>query len=392
MANNVSNLVKQRYTKEVQSLLEESLVCFTLANTTLLSNMPDGNTINYPRPNYNATAQYVKYTDVVSSDLDYDNETLVINRHPYVSFEFDLVDEQDVGYEVVQWETRRNAYLLKEEIDWDFFSEYVNADYNNGAAVTLSTSNVVATYGSAYAQLANNWVDTGRIGLVVDPFQLNMIGQGALGNTFNVADAAYKNGYTAWVFQNMKVFVSSNLTAIGALNISQAVTNNDTVTINGVVFTFKTALSTWPAVAWEVLIGADAVASRANLISAINGTAWAGTTYTDVGDKVRNNKLRGLSTAGTGTTVVLTSKRGYKPTSQTLTHADNKWWAITIHNIAMEQGAIHLVMRNEVMLKVEDIQKQLGKRFITHTRYGIKTFSEWAERMFDIRIVAQAAE
>jgi hypothetical protein len=101
MANNVSNLVKQRYTKETQALLEQSLVSMTLANTTLLSQMPDGNTINYPRPSYSASAQYVKYTDVVSKDLEYSNETLVINKHPYVSFEFDLEDEQDVGYEVV---------------------------------------------------------------------------------------------------------------------------------------------------------------------------------------------------------------------------------------------------------------------------------------------------
>jgi len=101
MSNNVSALVKQKYTKEVQALLEQSLVSMTLANTTLLSQMPDGNTINYPKPNYSSTTQYVKYTDIVSSDLEFDNETLVINKHPVTSFEFDLVDEQDVGYDVV---------------------------------------------------------------------------------------------------------------------------------------------------------------------------------------------------------------------------------------------------------------------------------------------------
>jgi len=42
----------------------------------------------------------------------------------------------------------------------------------------------------------------------------------------------------------------------------------------------------------------------------------------------------------------------------------------------MEKGAIDFVMRNEVMNKVESIQKQLGTRVITHTRYGIKTFSD----------------
>lgn len=156
MANNVSALVKQKYTKEVQALLEQSLVSFTLANTTLLSQMPDGNTINYPKPNYSTSAQYVKYTDVDVSNAVFENETLQINKHPYISFELDLVDEQDVGYDVMAGETRRNAYILKEEIDGDFFGEYTNADFDNGSTVALSTSNVVSTYGNAFAALANN--------------------------------------------------------------------------------------------------------------------------------------------------------------------------------------------------------------------------------------------
>lgn len=90
--------------------------------------------------------------------------------------------------------------------------------------------------------------------------------------------------------------------------------------------------------------------------------------------------------------MVLTSKRGYKPVSSSLTAAADKWGALTIHNIVMEQGAIHLVMRNEPRLVMEKVQKQLAQRFSTHARYGIKTFSDGAERMYDLRIVAQAAE
>jgi len=216
-----------------------------------------------------------------------------------------------------------------------------------------------------------------------------MIGQGALGNTFNVADASYKNGYTGGVFQNMKVFVSGNLTAEAALNLATTPTANDTVTINSVVFTFVASAT----VAGQVALGANAAAARANLIAAINGTGTPGTgTYAAVAEKTRNNKLRGLTASEVGTTVLLTSKRGYKPLSSNLAAAADKFGAVTINNIAMEQGAIHLVMRNEVMLKVEDIQKQLGKRFITHTRYGIKTFSEGAERMYNIKVISQAAE
>jgi len=55
--------------------------------------------------------------------------------------------------------------------------------------------------------------------------------------------------------------------------------NNDTVTVGTRVYTFKTALSTGPTVANEVLIGVSAAVALDNLKSAINATAGSGTTY-----------------------------------------------------------------------------------------------------------------
>jgi hypothetical protein len=64
--------------------------------------------------------------------------------------------------------------------------------------------------------------------------------------------------------------------AVGTLTSSGTISNNDTVTIDSVVYTFKTALT---GAVREVLIGANAAAALDNLKSAINGTAGAGSTY-----------------------------------------------------------------------------------------------------------------
>lgn len=56
------------------------------------------------------------------------------------------------------------------------------------------------------------------------------------------------------------------------------VSNNDTVTINGRVYTFKTTLTVTPT-ADEIFIGASADASLTNLKSAINNTGTPGTDY-----------------------------------------------------------------------------------------------------------------
>lgn len=63
--------------------------------------------------------------------------------------------------------------------------------------------------------------------------------------------------------------------ATGVLTLPGAPTNGQTVTIGARVYTYNTVLGG----AYSVLIGANLAAARANLISAINGTAGMGTTY-----------------------------------------------------------------------------------------------------------------
>jgi hypothetical protein len=63
------------------------------------------------------------------------------------------------------------------------------------------------------------------------------------------------------------------------VNDGTAPSNGDTVTVDTTVYTFKTALSTSPAVPYEVLIGVSGATALDNLNSAINGTAGAGSTY-----------------------------------------------------------------------------------------------------------------
>lgn len=78
------------------------------------------------------------------------------------------------------------------------------------------------------------------------------------------------------VIYALKNTVGDAVQAEGTLTASGVFSNNDTVTIGGYVYTFKTTLT---GAAFEVLIGANAAASLDNLKSAINASAGAGTTY-----------------------------------------------------------------------------------------------------------------
>lgn len=87
--------------------------------------------------------------------------------------------------------------------------------------------------------------------------------------------------------------------AFGSTNAS----NNDTVSIGGQVYTFKTAL-TAATTANEVLIGTDSEASAANLAAAINKGTGGGTKY---GSNTVKNAWAVASIGTTTTTVTLTA-------------------------------------------------------------------------------------
>lgn len=87
---------------------------------------------------------------------------------------------------------------------------------------------------------------------------------GALGSLVNLLDKCLVAGYGS-------TKATATITSNGT-NVS----NNDTVTVDGTTYTFKTALT--PA-ANEVLIGANAAASLANLAAAMMGYGTSGTTY-----------------------------------------------------------------------------------------------------------------
>lgn len=88
--------------------------------------------------------------------------------------------------------------------------------------------------------------------------------------------------------------------------------DGQTITLGGVVFTTKTTLSVGPAVAGEVLIGANAAATITNLAAAINAPYTTTSTFTalSVADANTINNIYGLTgTATSATVLTITSSK-----------------------------------------------------------------------------------
>ena len=398
MANTFTSVVKQHWENALQDNLEKSLLAMELAQ---MVDIPNGTVKNLPRVSFQSTVAYTKYTGVTFQDVVTASDTLTIDQTPMVPFNIDALDVED-NYINMTPEIIRNAgYRLKESIDGNFLAEVLNATWkydntgvglNTGtltpvALTTGASQNISTIFGMAKAALTNSGANADRMALIVDSFTLvsiNTLGLSVTG--MNTADNSYARGFRG-TFGGMEVYEASNLTSTAVLDLATNPSEGDTVTIQGVTFTFKAT----PVLAGAVDIGADADGSSVNLVAAINNTGTVGTTYIQLSADNRA-KLSGITAVDGTNLLTISSTRGAVLASSVMTNASNDFQAQAINCAIMEKGAIRMALRDSVKIKEVEAVDTLVTNYLVYARYGIVTPQSGKDRMVRILIQSAAAE
>lgn len=396
MANDVTGFQVQAYDRRVQMLLERMLVGMKIASTELRGELVKSTSVKRPRHGDFYVDDYIKYTDVEMQDVDTSQETLTIDQSKMVAFRMDEVDARQSDFNVVAKFSQRSAYRLRNEIDAKLLDEIVNAQYtyddsdlNNGASgdpIALSKTNVLDTFSDAFAKLRGGDVDE-RLFAVVDFTHAARIEQAAVANGFNIADNTFKNGYSG-SFVGGDIFVSNNLRASASLGIATNPTADDTFSIAGVTWTFKAT----PSAAGEIDIAGSAALTVDNIVAAINNAngyaagAGSATAYFEVSAANRKILKNKRVVAADGTTTVDITCSGRTTLAETLTAAADVWGDQTVNSMVGVKGAIDMVMQKNVSTSVRQEPKQLVDNYLTHTLYGIKTYTEGAEKLLNLKL------
>jgi flagellin len=165
-------------------------------------------------------------------------------------------------------------------------------NYNGGQVFTTNTLNVFLGDGSATGS-STIGVTTG----LLSASDLNL--GGAVAATGTLTEAAGSAAIAATDTLTPGGVFTESAVATATLTAGAAPVNNDTITLNGQVYTFKTTLT---GAANEVALGGSETAALTNLASAVNASVGgAGTAY-GVGT-VANTALK--ATGSTGTTITL---------------------------------------------------------------------------------------
>ena len=284
------------------------------------------------------------------------------------------------------------------DLDGRCFAEVTNALYNfdtgdlttgtsNGTPITLSSTTVPQMTTRMSAKLSNkNNIDTStNMILVVDAYAASDIDQFLISKNIDLAGYVFKNGYAGLV-RGAELYISENLSGEAVLSIATTPTDGDTVTINGVVFTFKTTLG---STAGNVLIGGSADAARLNLSELINapGTTDAGQVALSAADQILMANLVATDNASANTLTLVGTGSGRLTVSETLTDGTDAWTKNFLHCYYGKKGAIDLVIQDIKPVDMRQTTDRRGTNVFSSYLAGIKTFADGAKKFLDVLIL-----
>lgn len=400
MANNLSSFSKQIRDRRIQMDLNKSLVALPLARFGF-SEVTGATRFNRPKKARLYSVSYTAETAMSTQSLVATNEYLDVDQTKAVHFFIDDTQKLSSNYDIYAEYAPEAVYALRNEMDGKFLAEVTNAFYTvgkldiegsgvNTSGITITTSLITKMLSFAKAKLVQNRVETTTpFFVVLDPMDASFWEQYLTGTGNVVADTTLRNGYltTLWAL-GLDVYVSNNLRHTITFTSTKNVAEADAITIGSQKFVWNAT----PSGAGSVDLGADEDTSIKNMVAAINDAGTAGTTYIQLTQDERAKLKQNLVTA------TYIDAHSFSITTAgfvSITETVDSWTAYSFgehQRLAPlgQKGCIDMVIQKNVQSEMQRGTSKglIGEYVTTWTRYGIKTFEEWKQRMVAIRIKA----
>lgn len=332
--------------------------------------------------------------DITSTD-----EYLTVDQEKEASFYVKDIDHWQSHYPTREEQAKKAARRLMNHVDGNVLGEYDQATYNlsdgdfggtTGNGITVTTSNIGQIFTKARQKLGLADNDQSEMKWAVISEEFYTILQDKLGDReTGLGDTVSQNG-SVGKYMGFNLYKSNALGSSYSLAYDATTpTATDTVTINGVVFTFQTTIG---STAGNVLAATDGVTSLTNLKNFINdpGTTSANQIALSAADQ---NLLKGITASisggATGTLTLKVEGKGSIAVSQTLTPAADVWTTgLQIQHLLFGQGKpIDVVVQKYPKMMLMDRSGYIGKDVVNYLVYGLKTFADGARRMVDVKML-----
>jgi len=395
--NSITAGIPALWSKQMQVIHHKKDVYRDIASFSEEAILNVGDTVHKPYRNKLVVSDTGADGSFTRQALTQTDETLVINKDKHVAFYTKELDQIQNQYDFVNEHATDGGIVLSNSIDAEVLAEAANASsvidnsYFGGTAgdgITLNTANIVKMFTAADSALNAQNIDMeGRFAVVSPQFRQVLV-EALAGRESILGDDVSTRGRMG-EYMGFNLHMSNQAMWTGELLIGTQPTDGDTVTINGVTFTFKTTLG---STAGNVLIGADAAAAITNLKALVNAPST--TTSTGVALSTANQAKMYNIAAGTLTGGILFTAKGasFIRVSETLTAAADIWTSARQlqHILFGKAGSIDVAVQKTPKTEIRPRDGYIGHDIISWEAFGVKTFSDGAVALIDGKINSSA--
>lgn len=413
MANSLSASFPEYWSRRMQVTNYRLAVYRAIVSMEEQNTLQKGDVVHRPYRSTLYPRTYTRGTAVTIRDITDTDETLTVDVAKVVPFYVDDLDALQHNYKVLNEYADDSSEVLTNWIDGDVLGEAINATSNvddseinngtDGRGFTLTTSNILKVFVEAKKKLQKQNIrgKTMQGGLkslfgAVSPEFESVLLQFLSNRESALGDSTGTNGHIG-SYMGFDLYVSNGLTFEATLEVGSAATADDTIVINGVTFTAKAA----PAAAGEFDVESSGPNQVTTLVAAINNSQGYAAGAGDADDyfevtAANRDLLQGITASAVSTTGVkiVCEGLGVITVSETLTAAADVWTGNKQiqHQLFGRKGAIDLVIQRRPNVEIKEVPDKLGKNIIPWTLYGLKTFTEGARELVDVRVRADSGQ
>lgn len=394
MANSLTALSPTYWSKRMGSKRYKANIFRAFASFEEQETLSDGLKVDRPYRADIVVENYSKGTALSAQDVTATSDQLTVDVVKALLIYIDNVDKIQNKYNAAEAWISEAMKRLNTALDARFLYEVFNANdtVDDGDVGGTANSPISLTVSNVFDMLAavNQKFDVANVPLenrllTISPQVKNVIIKKLEGKETLLGDKTGEFGNIGR-YAGLEFFLTNNLPASARWTPANNPSNNDTITINGITFTFVSSIGT---TAGNVLIGGNTATTLDNLVALINaGGASSDAGVSNVALSVANQRTVQQWVAVDGTTYVDVRVMGGSYVTVTGSDAADTWTLKTQHLLASYKGAIDVVVQKAPSVEMASTVSagKSGMNILPMTLAGFRTFYQGKNEIFDVQI------
>jgi hypothetical protein len=400
VANSITAMSPTYWARRMGRKLYKTDIFRSLANFEEQALLSDGQKVDRPYRLDIVVENYTKGTALTAQDLTATSDVLTVDTVKAMLLYVDNVDKIQNKYSAANHWIDEAGRRLSNAIDAKFLYQVFNADDTiddgdiggtAGNGITLTTSNVLNVFSAMNLKMDVNNIPDGERFAAISPHFFQVLWEYIAGKQSMLGDKTGENGNIG-EYAGIKLYKTNNLTGSARWTPANNPTDADTITVQGITFTFKTTIG---STAGNILIGGSTAATIDNLVALINnGGATSDSGVSNVSLSTANQRTVQEWVAVDGTTYIEIRCMGASYLTVSGSESGDVWTAAQQlqNNICGRKKAIDAVIQKNPSVEMDSTVSagKSGVNILPLTLFGCYVFDQGKKEIFKVQVRSDA--